>query len=73
MKNSREQLQNPKVTCADPEVGDFLLFYLNDDLTADERSRVEGHLLHCEACQDELDFFATAKEFEKERNTDRRN
>ena len=47
--------------CCDPEIGNLFVFYLNSNVTPNEKRRIEEHVLHCRECREELKFFATAK------------
>ena len=63
MKQNHEQ-----VPCTQPELGELFISYLGGHVTADERGRVESHLLECTECQEELRFFKILKEVQKEKS-----
>ena len=55
------KIPEPNYGCGDPEIGDLFLFYLNEDVTLEQRRRIEAHVSNCPECQEELRFFATIK------------
>ena len=60
-----EKLKQKDKACRDPKLGALFLFYLNSDVTEDERRRIESHLSHCPECKEELRFFETLKQVQK--------
>lgn len=56
-----------KSRCIHNELRDLVMFYLNGDVTTNQRRKLEQHLRLCAECQDELRFFLAAKHVERER------
>lgn len=45
------------MNCQRPEIGDLFPFYVNGNVTPDQRRDLEDHVSHCSECQEELRFF----------------
>jgi Putative zinc-finger len=62
-----EREQRPQQTyCLQPDLGDLFIFYINDDVSEQQASRIEDHLAVCAECREELRFYLTAQELGKE-------
>ena len=46
-------------------MADQIIWYLNGDVTERQRKRIEVHLAHCLACQEDLKFWTAAKRVQK--------
>lgn len=55
-------------TCMQPELLDLIMLYVNDDVTPEQRKRIQEHLPSCSECQDEARFYLTAHKIERERS-----
>jgi hypothetical protein len=64
--NEKIKWNSEDMKCTAPDLGNLFFFYLNDDITTDERKRIEEHLPLCKDCQEEMRLFAIAKEIKKE-------
>jgi len=43
--------------CTEPDVGDLFAFYINGNVTEDQRETIEKHLAVCPECREELRFY----------------
>jgi len=43
--------------CAKPNLGNLFAFYINGNVTEQQREAIENHLAVCAECREELRFF----------------
>ncbi|OGE75922.1 MAG: hypothetical protein A3K06_02535 [Candidatus Doudnabacteria bacterium RIFCSPHIGHO2_01_52_17] len=48
--------------CSRPDLLDLALFYVNNDVTEEERREIEAHVSDCKECQEELRFWLAVKD-----------
>jgi hypothetical protein len=46
-----------RIPCSQPQLADLFPLYINGNVAADDRTRIEEHLAECEKCQDDVRFF----------------
>ena len=63
----QEKQDQASLKCQEPALGDLFPFYLNGDVTPEERRKIEEHLSQCDECQEELEFFLALQRDRKAR------
>lgn len=64
--HEKAEQKSTRMHCTAPELNEALLFFLNGDVTTRQHREIEAHLEQCNTCQEELRFFETLKEIQKE-------
>jgi hypothetical protein len=62
--NNKEQRRG---ICSRHAVRDLVIFYLNGDVTDNQRKIIKRHMSHCFDCQDEFRFFLALRQLRKQR------
>jgi len=63
MRNRTKPLM--RGNCTKPNIRNLIMFYVNGDVTENQRTRIKSHLPHCFDCQDELRFFLALYELRR--------
>lgn len=61
-KVGREMFGEDRPECTEPKLGDLFAFYINGNVTEQQRETIEKHLAVCLECREELRFFLTVRE-----------
>jgi len=64
--NEKSKQRAEQMHCTAPELGNLVIFYLNDDITEEESRKIKEHLSHCESCKEDLRLFAIIQMIEEE-------